>query len=171
MWFDIKRTLCILLLIFLVDSGFTQTNEAPPDVAAAMLVKVIAFESNVSKEKEVTIYVLDAPEVIGELKKGIGKPIGKSTLSAVDSGSVLPVNVPSLLYIGSEAHLDSAMQYTQAHQIPSVTGNPELVKKGVALGFGVGSDNKPKIFLNLSASVKEGLEWNPAILKIAKTVK
>ncbi|MBN2102701.1 DUF4154 domain-containing protein [bacterium] len=171
MWFDIKRTLCILLLIFLIDSGFTQTNEAPPDVAAAMLVKAIAFESNVSNQGEVTIFILDAPEVADELKNGIGKPIGKSILKSVDSGNTLPENAPSILYVGNETHLDSAIQYTREHKIPSVTGNPDMVKKGVSLGFGIGIDNKPKIWLNLSTSVKESLEWNPAILKIARTVK
>jgi len=52
-----------------------------------------------------------------------------------------------------------------------MTGKPDLVKEGVALGIGVGSDGKPKVILNLSATAEENLTWNPAILKMARIIK
>jgi len=44
-----------------------------------------------------------------------------------------------------------------------------LTTLGISLGIGL-EDGKPKILLNLSASKDEGIDWNPAILKIATTL-
>ena len=52
----------------------------------------------------------------------------------------------------------------------SITGNPDLASKDVSLIVGI-SNGKPKILLNLSSSKGEGIEWNPAILKVAATIK
>lgn len=166
-----NRTALIFILIFLGGSGFGQIQDAPADVTAAMLIKVIAFETHIANKGEISIYILDAPAVADELQSGVEKPIGKSILKSIQSGNKLPEHPPTLLYIGDPDHLETAIQYTQKNKILSVTGKPDLVKKGVALGFGVGSDGKPKILLNLSSSVKESLDWNPAILKIAKTIR
>ena len=47
---------------------------------------------------------------------------------------------------------------------------PSLSASGVTLGFGV-TGGKPKILLNLTSSVDEACDWNPAIMKVAKTIK
>jgi hypothetical protein len=150
---------------------FAQAKEAPASLAAAMITKVAGFEKGVNGAGEVDVYVLSAPEVAAELKKGVGKPIGSATLKTVDAGDGLPASKPSVLYIGDASKLDAAIKYTRANKVLSTTGLPDIVSKGIALGFGVGEDGKPVILLNLSASVEEGLDWNPAIMKVAKTLK
>ena len=167
----IKIMVYILFLSLVGSSLQAQMKNAPANVVAAMLVKVINFEKNIANSGDITVYVLDAPDVVAELKKAIGMSVGKSTLKTVTSGNTLPADKPSLIYFDDASRLNAVIGYTHGNNILSATGHPDLVEKGATLGFGIGDDNKPKIFLNLNASLEEELDWNPAILKIAKIVK
>ena len=89
----------------------------------------------------------------------------------MQSGNSLPSSKPSILFVADNGKDDMATKYTQENKVLSATNIPDLVSKGVTLGFGVGSDNKPKILLNVNSSAKEGLDWNPAIMKVAQIVK
>jgi hypothetical protein len=166
-----KIFLIIGALCVLWNYASAQTKKAPAEVAAAMLVKVAAFEKGLSGGEVISIYVWGDAGVAAELQKGIGQLIGKSSLKSVESGNGLPTQKPSILFVGAAPNVDAALQYSHANKILSATGNPNLINKGITLGFGIGDDNKPKIFLNLNGSVQEGLEWNPAIMKIAKLVQ
>jgi hypothetical protein len=73
--------------------------------------------------------------------------------------------------VGSAAKLQETVSYTRTQKILSVTAQPELVQRGVTLGVGIGNDGKPKVLLNLSSTVEENLSWNPAVMKIAKTIQ
>ena len=160
---------CVLFLVY--SRADAQLKKAPADVAAVMLIKVADFEKNISDGRDISIYVIDAPDVAVELRKAIGKPIGKSVLRSVESDSKLPASAPSILYVGSASKVNEAIGYTRANKILSATGNPDWVERGISLGFGVGDDGKPKILINSEGSKEENLEWNPALLKIAKLVQ
>jgi hypothetical protein len=166
-----KIIISVLFLSLVSSSLHAQMKNAPANVVAAMLVKVIHFEKNIANGGDITIYVLNAQDVAIELKKAVGMSIGKSTLKNVTSGKTLPADKPSVIYFDDVSQLNAVTEHTYSNKILSATGHPDLVERGVTLGFGIGEDNKPKIILNLNASLEEELDWNPAILKIAKTVK
>lgn len=168
----LNKIVTLVLLLFLIGSqSSAQIKDAPPNIVAALIVKAIGFEKNIMNGGDIYIYILDAPDVAAELKKGIGMSIGKSTLKGVESGKMLPNQKPSVIYFDDASRLNTVVKYTSENKVLSATGHPDLIEKGITLGFGIGEDNKPKILLNLNASVREGLNWNPALLKIAKTVK
>jgi hypothetical protein len=101
----------------------------------------------------------------------IGAKIGNSTVANVMSGDGLPIIQPAILYLGDASKVDEAINYTRSKQILSISGIPDLVNNGITLGIGIGDDGKPSVLLNMSSSKEENLVWNPAILKIAKTIK
>ena len=147
-------------------------KDAPADVAAALLVKVAAYERNISKTPhEVTIYVLGNQTVAMELEKGVGKSIGQATVRRIQSGDQLPTAKPSILFIADESQLKAALDYASANHVMSVTSKPDWVLGGVALGLAIGENGKPKILVNMEASKNEGLDWKADILKVAKTIK
>lgn len=150
---------------------FSQIIEAPANVAAALLIKLSAFEKTVASQGEVVVYVLGSPKVATELEKVMGQPIGQSRLGRVLSGNDLPQEKPSILYVGDPSKLIQAIGYSKANKILSATGIPDLVKQGVTLGMGVGNDGKPKVLLNLASTVEENCVWNPAIMKVARIIK
>jgi len=163
----------IVLGTCLIFSGLTfgQEREAPPYVAAALIIKLAAFETNISSSEEVSIYILGESEITAELEKGIGQAIGSAKLASVGSGNTLPEEKPSILVIGSSEKKDIGIEYSQQFDILTMTGHIDLVDDGVTLGFGIGENGKPVIKLNLSSTVLENVSWNPAIMKLAKTVK
>lgn len=143
---------------------------APENIQAALTLKLLAFHNGLSSSEGITVYVMNGSEYAGVLRKAIGKPIGSSKISAVIEGTDIPTDKPSVIYLGDNSNLDKVLAYTRSNAVLSITGDPSLITKGVTLGFGV-SEEKPKIFLNLSSSKLESVDWNPAILKIAITSK
>jgi hypothetical protein len=168
---SLKGLLTAGIVLLLWNRAEAQLQKSPADVTAALLIKVAAFEKNLNSSGDISIYVMDAPEVAAELQKGIGNAIGKSCLTQIESGADLPTSKPSILFVGSSSNVEKALEYTHSNKILSATGNPDLVEEGISLGLGIGEDEKPKILLNLNNSVNEGVDWNPAILKIARTIK
>lgn len=155
------------ILLFILSSKIpAQALPIPGNVAARLLVKVIEFEKNISK-KDITIYVQGAPEVANELKKFVGQ----AGITEVVSGSSLPESKPTIFFISNAGYLADAIKYTQDNKVLSVSNYPAFVTSGITLGLGVGEDNKAKILLNVKSSEKEGLDWNPAIMKVAQIIK
>jgi hypothetical protein len=157
--------------ILLVSPAAGQVLPAPPELAAALLVKLAAFEKRTAASGDVTVYVLGDAKAAAEFRKCVGTPIGTSRLARVASGTGLPAEAPSILFVGEKADVKAAIGYTQSRKIMSAAADPARVAEGVSLGVGVGADGKPKIVLNLSSSSEEDLDWNPAILKMARTIR
>jgi hypothetical protein len=161
--------LFISLSIFLKTGFCEDIGTAPAALQAALFLKILAFNNNISSGGSITIYVVKGSDFAMEMKKAEGKPIGAATLGKVVEGAGVPADKPSVVYIGADAPLTDLLAYTKGNKILSITGTPDLASKGATLAVGV-SEGKPKIMLNLSSSKDEGIDWNPAILKVAATI-
>lgn len=144
--------------------------EAPPQLQAALFVKVLGFNKGLASGSDISIHVMGSPEFAAAMRSGIGKRVGQARIGAVTQGDSLPTEKPEVIYVGSVSMTDRVLEYTRANSIISITGLPEEVKKGVTLGVGI-LEEKPKILLNLPASKMEEVDWNPALLKIATVFK
>lgn len=141
-------------------------EQAPAQLQAALILKLMPLYNNLG-DKSYTIHVIGAPDVAKELKSQLGKSTGKATLTGVTFSDGLPTQEADVIYIGNNAA--EGVAFAQQNGVLSVTGNFNYVREGVTLGIGL-EDKKPKIYLNLASSKKEGADWNPAILKVVKTV-
>lgn len=158
-------------IILCVRMGWCEDiGAAPASLQVALFLKLLAFNNNIASGSSVTIHVIGASEFATEMKKFEGKPLGGATLAKVTEGDGVSEEIPSVIYIGSEAKVKDILAYTKSNKVLSITGNPALVSKDVSLIVGV-SDAKPKVVLNPSASKDEGVEWNPAIFKVAVTTR
>jgi hypothetical protein len=161
-----------LLLLLSHDLLPAQTTPAPANVGAALIIKLLSFEENISSmEKGISVYVLGSPDMESEMRTCLGKTIGTASIKTVSGGDSMPETPPKILVVGQGANINEAIAYTRAKSILSATNIPEFVKKGVTLGIGKGADKKPVILLNLRSANKEKCEWNPAIMKIAEIIK
>jgi hypothetical protein len=171
-----SKSLCfghtgVIGLFFLFSQGICEDiGTAPITLQAAIILKVLAFNNNISSGGAITVYVSGAPDFAAEMKKAVGKPVGAATVGKVIEGAGPPSEKPSVVFVGTESSLTEILTYTKNNKILSISGNPALVSKNVSLVIGV-SESKPKILLNLSSSKDEGIDWNPAILKVAVTAK
>jgi hypothetical protein len=64
---------------------------------------------------------------------------------------------------------DTLKATVRASQVITVTGVPEYVERGLAIGVGVKGE-RPEIVINLDASRAEGAELNAQVLRIARIV-
>lgn len=167
----LRASVVIALIMFAAAQTPAQSRQLPADVTAGLVLKLSNMESNLAgKGGDLTFYILGDDELAQELKKGVGKEIGKGTLSEVVSSNELPTEQPACLWVGDGSLTEDAIAYTRAHKIPSLGGHEDLAEQGVSLALAVGDDGKPSILINSEASTAEGLDWNKAILKIAKIV-
>ena len=143
---------------------------APPQIQAALFVKLLSFHNGINGGGDISVHVIGAPDFAAEMTKIIGVKIGQSTLTAINEGedSDSLTEKPSAIYIGDASKLDDVIRYTRANKVLSMTGIPELVSAGITLGIGV-SGGKPRVLLNISSSKDEDIDWNHAILKVSTT--
>lgn len=153
-----------MLALFLVPTVAAQ--EAPAKLQAAIIMKLLQFHTNLG-DQPFNIHVMGNSDVANELKGMIGNNAGKATLNGVTESADLPSGSCQVLYVARD--VQKAIEWSQANKVLTVTGNSNYVSEGVTLGIGV-ENNKPKILLNLSSSKAEDINWNPAILKVAKTL-
>ncbi len=145
-------------------------TEMPRKFQAALLVKVLGMSKEVTENADVSIHVIGDPEAAEELKKGLGRRLGKAELKTITASDDLPRTPPSAIYIGSAEMAEEARAYCRKHGILSICSLPELMEKGVTLGFAM-EGGKPKILLNLSATKEEGVTWDPVMYKISRIQK
>lgn len=160
----------VMYMFWIQPASGEDIQTAPVSVQAAIFLKLLEFDKNISSGGSISIYVLGSPSFAAEMKKAEGKAVGAATIGKVIEGSGLPSEKHSAVYIGTESVLSQMQTYTTTNKVLSMTGIPELASKGITLTVGI-SEGKPKIMLNLSSSKDEGIDWNPAILKVAATVK
>ena len=159
-------------MLLLVAAGDGLAADAPPDVASALIIKLVALEKSlVGVGGDIVIHVMGSPAIAEALSKAVGIDIGKGKLAKVTGGDVLPASKPTIICLSDASKLAEVTAYTRKEKVLSVTNMPDLVGKGISLGIGVGESGKPEVTLNTTASKAEGLNWNPAIMKIAKIVK
>jgi hypothetical protein len=137
-------------------------------LVAALIVKVTAFERN-ANASDVTVYVVNAPNIAAELKKSVGSSVGGARLASVNSGSSLPSSKPSVIFVNDAAKAGEVASYAQKNKVLSMTDDESLLGKGIAVGFGL-AGGKTKITINMSASSAASLNWNGAIFKIASRI-
>lgn len=174
---SISALAIILLLMLAVSPASAQVGKGTPSFTAFNLVKIISMEKHLSGSgKEVSVYVMNDPDLQAELQKMVGQPIGQATLKEVSGGSKLPDHHVDVIYIGNpddylfnSALMQSFLQYTKDNKILSVTHEAMLIYKGVALGIG-SMDGTPKFYINLRTSADSGLDWNKAVIKLAETI-
>ena len=59
---------------------------------------------------------------------------------------------------------------SRAKQVITLTGVPDYVESGIAVGLGI-KDNKPQIIINLQAAKAEGADFNSQLLSLSKVIK
>ena len=163
-----NKTHVLLIAVMMLMPAMAQAQTpAPAKIQAALFMKLLAFYTNLGSDP-FSIHVIDEPEVAKELQSLVGRTAGKATLNAVTQSTGAPTEKAQVVYVGG--NIQEAIAYSRANKVLSVTGNPDFVTEGVTLGVGI-ENRKPKILLNLSSSKSEEINWNPAILKVAATIK
>ena len=68
---------------------------------------------------------------------------------------------------GLQTRLEAVVQISQAQGLVSLTGVPDFVTQGVAVGIGVRQD-KPEILINLPSARLEGSRFDASLLRLSR---
>jgi len=153
-----------------------------------LLLKVLTYDRNLEQKagKELAIGIVHDPsdrdsakatdEIATTLYKYGGKTVKKLPIkyftieytSPPDLEKIVKSKGISVLYVapGVAKNLPAIVKVSQANHLTSVTGVPDYVRKGVAVGIGVVQD-RPQILINLASSKSEGSEFDASLLRIA----
>ncbi len=151
-------------------------DDVDADLASKIILKIMMLDQDLLKKTggKIEIGVIGSPAALAAFTKLKGSTIDKD--SAISVGNVVaydslpPGQKPTLVFVGEGADPAAVTKYTRGNHVLSVTNVSSFVDRGVTLGVGL-ENNKPKVLLNLTGSESEGMNWDPKILKISKTVR
>jgi hypothetical protein len=182
----------LALALALPSASLAETMPAPTDLQVPLILKVLTYDRELLQKvkSDLTIGVVYFPsdpssieakdEVLRVLQQLSDKTVRKIAIRSVaveykgpaDLSSAASANRINVFYVapGNAAHLDRVLQVSQSQRITTVTGVPEYVQKGVAVGIGVRQD-KPQILINLASVKSEGSEFDASLLRIATVIR
>lgn len=181
----------ILLLVVWAQANGAQEMPVPPPIQWVLFQKILSFERNLHPRADEDIVIgivyqeefrpsLEAKEqfyaAVSARPKAkeihfrcVALPVEKSLdlTGAMDQQPGI-----DLLYITPlrEVDLKALAKISQAQQTITLTGVPEYVDAGLAVGLGT-KDNKPLILINLPAAKAEGADFTAQLLKVAKVTR
>jgi hypothetical protein len=167
-WVTVTAILVISTSIFTL----TRADEPLPNVAASLGLKVLSLQKQFAAKPEgITIFVLGDNNVAKAFLSWVDRSVGTMRLAKVFSGEELPAEKPDILFIGDKDKVEEAVRYTRAHGVLSMARTEKFIPQGVTLTVYLGQAGNPEITLNMSGALLEGVEVNPATLKVARVAR
>jgi hypothetical protein len=167
--FWITVTASILLTCLLTP---TRADEPLPNVAVSLGLKILSLQKQfASKPQGITIFVLGDSNVAKAFLSYVDQSVGTLRLAKVLSGDQLPTEKPDVLFIGDKDKVQDAVKYTRANGVLSMARNEKFISQGVTLNVYLGQAGTPEISVNMSGALLEGVEVNPATLKVARVAR
>jgi hypothetical protein len=179
-----------LLSVFSCAAGAEQMP-LQAEAQIPLLLKVLTYDRNFEKKagKELALGVVHDPtdrdsakatdEVGSTLYKYSGKTVKKLPMKyytieftgAADLERFVKEKGISALYLtpGSAKALPVVLKVSEDLDLITLTGIPEYVRRGVAVGIGVAQD-KPEILINLAAARAQGSDFDASLLRLATVI-
>jgi hypothetical protein len=164
----------------------------PMELQVPLILKILIFDRNFGEREQtaVNIGIVYAPadaaslrardELVRALdrvsdKTVRGRPIRYTPLeftSYADVEAAVLARRISVLYIapGNGGNLVQLLRLSERNQIMTVTGVPEYVARGAAVGIGLRQD-KPEILINLASARSAGGEFDASLLRAARVIR
>ena len=159
----------VLMLCFCLPS---RGDDALPHVAVSYGLKVISLQRQFSGKPEgITVFVLGDSNVAKAFQNHVNEMYGSMKLARVFSGDELPEEPPDVLFIGDKNKVDQAVLYTRQNKVLSMARNDRLLSRGVTLVVSATREGDTQISMNMSGAVLEGVQINPATLKVVRVAK
>ena len=174
-----------LAAAFAATPAAAQQMAAPVDVQFSLFYRIFSYDRNLERraasglvigvvfQPDVRASVLarnDAmrqpvPEGVGFAVRMVAIPLSERT----DVDSAAGAAGCNVLYVTPLRAVDVAeiARSARARDILTLTGVPEYVLEGVAVGIGVRGD-RPEILVNLNASRQQGADFSAQLLRLAR---
>ncbi len=181
-----------MILFLLSGIAFCQTPELPAEVQWKLFEKILHFDRNlkVRSGKEITIGILYQSRYRSSLNtaENFYNAVVRSKIKQIDYipirlirfdlsdpsklENMLLNNEIDILYISPlrAFELINITNLTRKFGILTMTAVPEYAEQGISVAVGLKSE-KPEIYINVSASKDENIDFSSKILKLAKVIE
>ncbi len=187
-----KMSLAIILTFSWTLMCQGQEMSIPVNVQFPLFLKILTFDRNFKARvgDEIVIGIVYQGKFKTSLntKDEIMNAMDRYPIKKVEDISIrcVPVDIgnkPNLERIISRNDIDvlyitplralgvgSITSVSRAKQIMTLTGVPDYVESGLAVGIGIKGEN-PQIIVNLPAAKSEGANFSSQLLKLARTIE
>jgi hypothetical protein len=178
-----RRALIASAIAVLLAATASASMPVPVDVQTELFLNIGKLDRTFDPSKGVTIgivYQLGYPESVG-VKDAMIAAIKRRNLPIVciplevGSGQLLRKRLSeteaNLIYVAPLRSVDVTEigQITRQRRIRTVTGVPEYVDLGIAVGIGL-RNKRPLIIINLASARAEGADFSSQLLSLARIV-
>ncbi len=185
----------LVLTIILTFSGtarfHAQEMVVPIKLQLALFLKILPFDWNlkdrVGNEIVFAIFYQNNFGISYNAKEGFLKVVKESSVKEIDGIPLRFVSIDieetdlaeaitrdnvDILYITPlrAMEIEKITNLSRAQKITTLTGVPDYVESGLAVGVGVKGE-KPLIIINLKAAKAEGADFSSQLLKLAKVIE
>ena len=170
---SLTRPLNLIIIIFI---GFlalpisAQDNALPTTLNAALTIKIASFETALNNKKNISILVINDKALHQQFKRQVGRNIAGGVLMDAFHDSDINQHKPDIIFIGRSKSSADIILYAEKNNVLTITSKKSLAEQGIALAL-FDDEGSPGILLNLVASRKHRLNWNPEILDFVSLLK
>lgn len=187
-----KTITVILLIMIAVPGALCQEMQVPVEQQVPLFIKILNFDRNLYRhaDKQFNFTILYQKKFRKSLdaKNDFEQAINKYSLTKLDSlpikfmaidisedtnlASIINNNLADVVYLAPVKAVDvgDIIALCRQEQITSLTGVPDYVDAGIAVGVGIKGE-KPQILINLNAAKAEGANFQAQLLKLVKIVE
>jgi hypothetical protein len=188
----VRAAIALVVALAIVAPAAAEDMPLSADLQLTLFLKMLTYDRHLESRfgTELTIGIVYAPsdpqsvrvanEVVEYLyrvrdKTVKGLPV-RYFLVEYSSADTLERSIAShaidVLYVapGNARNLDGITKISQEKGLTTMTGVPEYVRRGVAVGVSV-SQNRPQLLINLASARTEGAEFDASLLRISTIVK
>ena len=183
--------LSALVVLLAASAAHAQEMPVPAPMQASLFTKILTFDRNLKARagKELRIGVLYQKKVRSSLeaqeeflramcgdpgRRIDGLPLNCVAIewtSAPEVEATLLRRAIRVLYVAPlrAVAIEEIVAISRARKITTLTGVPEFVQKGIALGLMLRAE-RPLILVHLTAARAEGADFNSQLLKLARVL-
>lgn len=159
----------LIVILFLFNAISLNAEPLPAKLSAAVMLKLLSLEQSISDKKSLSFMVVNEPGILSFLKKYEGKKVGSTLIGQVFEGDLNTKIIPDVIYLGmlNKKEVDKWFDFIKQHKLLSFGQSSKLMTKGMVITI-FNDEGVPGVLLNLNASKKLELKWNPKVLDVVK---
>ena len=187
----VKIVITISLIILWMAGSWAQEMIVPVETQFNLFLKILTFDRNlkarVGDELVIGLVYQGKFRVSLNARNEAVKALSKSPINKIEGIPIRQVSIDldesdldstvfkegvDVLYISPlrAVVIKKITDLSRAKKITTLTGVPEYVESGLAVGIGTKGE-KPLIIINLLAAKKEGADFSSQLLKLAKVIE
>jgi hypothetical protein len=183
-WPSAWLSVALLALLATLPTAWA-AEQVPAPLQVAIMVKVLVYDRTIATRSRdgLRVGVIFDPDRESSTKardeftkafKETPRKIGdKIVLEIVEvPQGKLEAEAPTLdiLYVADGANVAKVVEIAKKHRLITFASDRTAVEDGVVLGL-VPRGDKPKLLINVGASVTSGMELDPSVLRLAELIR